>query len=119
MEETLGRLIGVLFMSRTASHMAHLKTGSYSQHKALNSFYEGIVDLADELAEVAQGRFGKLDIPFMPMKGDVEDPAGMLETHLVMIENLAKKCDVGALKNVVDEIQGLYLSTLYKMRELA
>lgn len=119
MESTIAKLIGVLFMSRTAAHMSHLKTGSYSKHKALNSFYDDIVDLADDIAEVAQGKFGKLDIPYIELKGDIEDPVSMLESHLVMVENLGKKCEIGALKNIFDEIQALYLSTIYKCRELS
>ena len=34
----IGKMIGVMFMARTASHMSHLKTTSYAKHKALNAF---------------------------------------------------------------------------------
>lgn len=117
-KEMIGKMVGIMFMSRDYSHRAHLATDSYAKHMALNEFYSEIVDLADELAEVAQGRFGKLDVSVVPLKGDIEDPIAGLESHLVMVENLAKKCEVGALKNIVDEIQALYLSTLYKLKLL-
>lgn len=118
MEETIAKIIGTLFMSRTYSHMAHLKTSSFAKHKALNEFYDSIVDLADELAEAAQGQYGKLDIPFVDMKGDVENPVEGISTHLVVINNLYKKCDEEYLCNILQEIQKLYRQTIYKLKEL-
>jgi len=117
-KDALAKMIGLLFMSRTYSHMAHLKTASYSKHKALKGFYEDIVDLADGLAEAVQGLHGKLDIPFMDMKGDVNDPIAGLTAHVQMIDNLSKKCGEDWIDNIVQEIQKLYRSTLYKLREL-
>lgn len=118
MKEQIAKLIGILLMSRTASHLSHWKTSSYAKHKALHKFYEDVVDVVDDLAEVAQGKFGKLDIPYVEMKGNIEKPVEMLEMHLTMVENLGKKCEVGTLKNIVDEIQALYLKTIYLMKEL-
>ena len=118
MEDTVAKMIGLLFMSRTAAHMAHLVTPSYSKHKALQKFYENIIDLADTLAESGQGKFGKLNVPFMDLKGDPKDPIGMMETHLLMVENLGKKCDDRHMAAVVDEIIGEYRAVLYKMKEL-
>lgn len=107
-----------MFMSRTYSHMAHLKTKSFAKHKALNEFYDGIVDMADTLAEAAQGKFGRLDIPYVDMKGDVNDPIKGLETHLTMLENLGKKCEEPYLQNIFQEIQAMYYKTLYLLKEL-
>jgi hypothetical protein len=55
-------LIKRLFEARQAAHQAHLKTTSYAAHKALNEFYDGILGIADELAEVVQGEFGLMDL---------------------------------------------------------
>lgn len=118
-KEVIAKVIGLLFMSRTYSHMAHLRTGSYAKHKALNEFYDEVVDLVDELAETAQGKFGILDIPYMDLKGDVDEPIDGMETHMAMLENLGKKCENRVLQNIFDEIVALYMSTLYKLRELA
>lgn len=113
------KVVGILFMSRTYSHMAHLKTPSYSKHKALNAFYDEIVDLADSIAEVSQGVWGKLNIPFVAMEGNVNDPIGTLTMHMDMVMKQFKDCEIGALKNIGDEIQALYLKTLYLMKELS
>jgi len=118
MEDKIGKLIGVLFMSRTYAHMAHLKTGSYAKHVALGEFYDGIVGLADTLAEASQGKWGKLDIPYVELKGDIDDPINALDTHLTMIDNMQKRCDVPFIDNIIQEVQSLYSSTLYKLREL-
>lgn len=115
----VAEIIGVLFMSRTYSHMAHLKTPSYSKHKALNKFYDGIVDLADTLAEAAQGLFGKLDIPAVKITDDVLDPIGSLEKQLMTVKRLSAGCGEAFLDNIVQEIEALYRATLYKMKELS
>lgn len=116
--EYIAKMVGHMFASRTYAHRAHLRTVSYAKHIALNEFYDEIVDLADELAEVAQGMFGKLDIPVIAEKGDVTDPIGSLSMHMNDIMQLGGECKVGALKNIVDSIEALYLKTLYKLKEL-
>lgn len=118
-KEALAEIIGVLFMSRTYSHMAHLKTGSYSKHRALNGFYDAVVDHADALAEASQGLFGKLEVPFVGMKGNVEDPITTMEAHLTMVKRLGKTCSEPYLDNILQEIEALYRKTLYLLRELA
>ena len=118
MEQNIAKVIGILFMSRTYSHMAHLKTSSYAKHKALNKYYDKIVDLADTLAEAAQGKYGKLDIPFVDMKGDVMDPIGGITIHLTMVENLCKKSDDEYINNIFQEIQACFRQTLYLLKEL-
>jgi hypothetical protein len=117
-QESLAKMIGILFMSRTYAHMAHLKTGSFAKHKALNGFYDSIVDLTDTLAETSQGIYGKMDIPFTDMKGDVSDPIAALESHLAMITNLNKRTEKAFIDNIVQEIQALYYQTLYLLKEL-
>jgi len=117
-KEAIAKMIGVMFMSRTYAHMAHLKTSSFAAHKALNGFYDDIVDVADKLAEASQGKYGKLDIPFMELKGSIDSPVDGIETQLAMIDNLCKKCEEDWIDNIVQEIQALYRSTLYLLKEL-
>lgn len=114
----IGKIIGIMFMSRTAAHMAHLKTSSYAKHKALNKFYDDIVDLADDLAEAGQGLWGKLEIPFEQLDSDITEPITMIQKHLNRIESLAKDCEQEFIGNILQEIQALYRKTLYLMVEL-
>jgi len=112
------QIIAILFLDRTLTHMEHLRTSSYAQHKALQDFYEGIIDLADTLAEAYQGYEGIMNIP---MRSDTT--TGSMADHLAKrvleIQKLRKSCDLSAIQNIVDEIVGLYLSTVYKLRQLS
>jgi hypothetical protein len=100
------------------THSVHLNTRSYSKHVALNAFYDGIIDLADTLAETYQGYEGIMNIPLLSTA-----PNGKIEDHLAKrvleIQKLRKSCDLSAIQNIVDEIVGLYLSTVYKLRQLS
>ena len=45
------KFIGMLFLARDVTHSVHLNTRSFAKHMALQGFYEGIIPLADSLAE--------------------------------------------------------------------
>lgn len=117
-KEDLGTIIGILFMSRTYAHIAHLKTGSFAKHKALNEFYDAVVDIADSLAEASQGLYGKLDIPYLNMIGKIDDPIGGITSQLKAIEKLISSCDEDYIENILQEVQALYRKTLYLLINL-
>jgi hypothetical protein len=113
-------IIGLLFHARNITHIEHLRTKSYAQHKALGSFYDNVIDLADNLAEAYQGEKGLLgEIPLYdtPPMGDI---ASFLEAQVKMIERMRTKINCcTAIQNIIDEIVALYLSTIYKLRNLS
>ena len=115
-------LIGHLFLARDVTHSVHLNTRSYAKHKALGGFYEKIIDLADDLAEAYQGRHGLIGpITLMNAKKN-SDVIEFLKDSLADIEDMRYKVcekDDTPLQNIIDEIVGQYLSTLYKLRFLA
>lgn len=118
----IARLIAILFLSREVAHREHLNTKSFSQHSALGSFYDEIIDNADAIAEAYQGRHGLIGkIPMLTedANGDIAD---VLEKHLGMIEKLrytaVEKSD-SAIQNLIDTAVETYLSTLYKLRNLS
>lgn len=119
-----GMLIATLFLARDLAHREHLKVtgpGSFSKHTALGPFYEGIVGLADALAEAYQGCFDVLlDIPLATQDGDLsitDTLAAQLDyIHEVRYEAIPR--DWTSLHNIVDEVEVLYMSTLYKLRRL-
>lgn len=115
----IAKAIGIMFMSRTAAHMAHLKTKSYAAHKALDEFYNEIIDVSDSLIEAAQGQYGILDVPFVNLSGNINDPIGMLQGHLKQLEMCMSMCDEDYLMNIFQEVQKLYRSTLYKLTNLS
>ena len=114
--------IGMLFLARDVTHSVHLNTRSYAKHKALNGFYDEIIELADGFAEAYQGRYGLIGpISLMSAKktGNIIE---FLENQLEEIEagryDVCKREDT-PLQNLIDGIIELYLSTLYKLRFLA
>lgn len=113
-------IIGLLFQARNVAHKEHLKTKSFAQHMALGDFYDEVIELADKLAEAYQGDEGIMqDIPLFG-----KDATEAIDDFLVKQVNLIEKLRITASKrtaiqNIIDEIIGLYLSTIYKLRNLS
>ena len=114
--------VGTLFLARDVAHSIHLNTRSFAKHSALNEFYDNIIDLADKFAEAYQGRHGMIGpITLMSAKktGNILE---FLQDSVADIEKMRYEvCDKSdsALQNIIDEIVGQYLSTLYKLKFLA
>ena len=114
--------IGTLFLARDVAHSVHLNTRSFAKHSALNEFYDSIVDLADKFAEAYQGRHGMIGpITLMSAKktGNILE---FLQDSLADIEKMRYEvCDKAdtPLQNIIDEIVGQYLSSIYKLKFLA
>lgn len=114
--------VGTLFLARDVAHSVHLNTRSFAKHMALNEFYDSIVDLADKFAEAYQGRHGMIGpITLMSAKktGNILE---FLQDSLADIEKMryevCEKSD-SPLQNIIDEIVGQYLSSIYKLKFLA
>lgn len=114
----IAKAIGIMFAGRTVTHIQHLKTKSYAEHKALNEFYDGIVDLVDGLAEATQGQYGLLDIPFITVAVP-KDSTVFLKGQLTELEKVMKCVDDDYLISIFQEIQSLYRSTIYKLVNLS
>lgn len=113
-------LIGHLFLARDVTHSVHLNTRSYAKHKALGGFYGKVIDLADDLAETYQGRYGLIGPITLHSAKKTNNVVEFLEDSLEEIKKARKEYeDDTALQNIIDEIEGLYLSTLYKLKFLA
>lgn len=115
-------LIGHLFLARDVTHSVHLNTRSYAKHKALGGFYDKVIDLADDLAEAYQGRHGLIGPITLHSAKKTGNVVEFLEDSLSGVEKLRYEvCDKSdtAIQNIIDEIVGLYLSTLYKLKFLA
>lgn len=108
-----------LMHSRTNAHMMHLKTRSYAAHKALNDYYDSIVDLIDSFVEAWQGRYGIMNYPEVPFRAEA-DAIMMLKTLRTYIDdNRIGMVPDSELQNIIDEIVALIDSTLYKLEFLS
>jgi hypothetical protein len=115
-------MLGQLFLARDVAHSVHLSTRSYAKHVALNSFYDNVIELADKFAEAYQGRYGLIGPIKRVTTKETDSIVPFLQTSMEGIENMRYKvCDKAdtPLQNIIDEIIGLYLSTLYKLKFLA
>jgi hypothetical protein len=113
--------IGKLFQLRDEIHINHLRVtgpGSFAAHKALNKFYDGILDLTDSLIESYQGKYGIIEIVV---------PSASKSDSIKCLEELVKLTDDGAvykmfketwIQNQIDEISTLTYQTLYKLKNL-
>jgi hypothetical protein len=114
--------MGHLCLARDVAHSAHLNTRSYAKHVALNAFYDGIIDLADKFAEAYQGRHGLIGPIELQQATKTNSVLEFLQDSLKTLEDtrydVCDKTDT-PLQNIIDEIVGLYLSTLYKLKFLA
>lgn len=107
-------VIGQLFQSRDTIHIAHLQTLSYAEHKALNEYYDGILDLTDSLLETYFGTIGKR-VNFKIPGSEYVNP----QQHLKQLMDYIKKhrtvfgMENTHLQNIIDEIIALIAKTLY------
>lgn len=103
------------FHARTLAHVMHLRTRSYAAHKALNEFYDAIVDPTDRIAEALQGEYGLIEN--YPKKFTwFDNPLDMLKDLVEWIEeNRDDVCGDSYCQNIIDEIVALIRSTQYKL----
>lgn len=116
------QLISRVFYARNVAHFEHWRAkgeGSFAKHMALGAFYDDVIDAVDALVESYQGAFdliGNIPAPETP-KSDVlkllEGDADWFEEHHEDI------CQGNrAVANLLDSLTGVYLSTIYKLRNL-
>jgi len=107
---------GLLFDARNKIHSFHLKTKSYSEHKALNEFYDEILDLTDEFLECYQGQFGL--ITFEDYQLTDNDSVAYLSKFVEKVKKFQDLTKESHLKNIIDEMIALTYRTLYKLKFL-
>ena len=107
---TPGKFIGTLFQSRDMMHLTHLDTTSFAEHKALNAYYDGILDLTDSFTEKYFGRNKRVEIviPESKKMSAVEHMKSMQKTIEAERDNYSSD-----LQNIMDEMLGLVNETLY------
>jgi hypothetical protein len=118
----VGQFVSTLMASRTQAHIFHLQTPSYTAHKALNKYYDEIVDLIDGLVESYQGKYGIItgygNIALQEYQS-CEAIIMFFETLCMYVEkSRGMVAQDSYLQNQIDEIVALIKSTIYKLRFL-
>lgn len=107
-------VIGQLFQSRDMMHIAHLQTLNYAEHKALNEYYDGILDLTDSLIETYSGTIGKrvnFKIPQSEYMNSSQH-LNQLKEYIFKHRNVFGMENTH-IQNIIDEIIALITKTLY------
>jgi hypothetical protein len=114
-------MVSILLHSQTQVHIFHLQTKSYSEHKALQGYYEGIDALVDGIIESYQGKYdvvtGYNSIKTEDYKSS-EQVMKYFKALDSMVEKNRKSVKESFLQNQIDTVQELIYSTLYKLRFL-
>lgn len=116
------QLISEVFYARNVTHWQHWRAkgeGSFAKHMALGEFYDGVIDALDPLVEAYQGAFDIVGTVPTPESTDIE-PLDLLEKQAAWIEeNHEEICNGNrAIANLIDSLTGVYLSAIYKLRNL-
>lgn len=114
------QLIALVFATRNAAHLAHWLEKSGYRHETLAAFYDDILEALDKLVEAHQGAFdviGKVELD----QPTVKDILARLEADMVWIsENRAKITGkLPTLDNILQDLEGVYLKAIYKLRRLS
>lgn len=118
MEYTVQDFVMCMLHSQTNTHIQHLQTRSYAEHKALQGYYEGIDGLIDSFVEAYQGKYGIIDnypTDYEPAPAPIEYLVSIVDYIKQAREYLPQDSE---LQNIVDEMASLADSTLYKLRFL-
>jgi RNA binding exosome subunit len=116
-EEKFSYFVSYLKDSFDQSVVWHHQTDSYPVHKALNKFYDGILDLTDGLVESVSGIYGR------PTKYQIDSPVDYKNAEQV-VKYFKKMYDTIQedrkeiyqetwIQNQVDGIAALFGQTLY------
>jgi hypothetical protein len=116
-QDSFAEFVGYLKSSFEQSVVWHHQTHSYAEHKALNNFYDEIVDLIDGLVESVSGIYDR------PEDYEIDEPKNYKNSDQVkayfkscydMIQKDRKDIyQESWIQNQIDEIAQLFAETLY------
>lgn len=117
---SIEEFFGTLLQSVTEAHKKHLMTGKFSNHKALNEFYDEMPKVVDALIEHWQGNHGKVDSLKTDILADNMDTVKYFEELLDMCNDAKDQFfkDEEATKSDIDDVIGQISSVLYQLKEL-
>ena len=121
MDPIVGTFVSTLLHSATLTHLMHFKTTSYSQHVALNAYYDEIPELVDSLVESIQGAYETIIEPYPSMfgNGNGDDPlAYMVSLRNYVRDYRGEMPQDSEIQNEIDNIANLINHTVYKLKFL-
>lgn len=119
--EDFCKMVCNILHSRNQAHVFHLQTQSFAEHRALNNYYDGVVDLFDGIIESYQGKYGIIK-NFKTFKieqyKNCKKTISYFEKLLDIIDENRESIEDTYIQNQIDTIQELINSTIYKLKFL-
>jgi hypothetical protein len=113
---TIGEFFLKLLHAATNGHILHLQTKSYSEHKALQKYYEELPDLVDSIIEEWQGAYQKIvEYPTTYEAPNMDALQEVMAIRDFLVQNRAVVGDYSSIQNSVDNLMSLLDSTVYKL----
>lgn len=112
------KLVSLVLYSQIQAQNFHRQTKSFAEHKALNDYYDSIIDVLDGFIESYQGKHGiiKKYTGFKPIVyKDNSNTIKYFQTLYNKIDSLRKSIKESYLQNQIDEMQELIESVIYKL----
>lgn len=119
MAVTTADFASLLFSSRTQAHIFHLQTTSFSEHGAMDAYYNGIIPLVDGLIQSCQGIHGVYtgytNFELQDWVSTDDTKAYFKELYDAVQTQRLDLDQVSWIQNQIDEISDLIASTLYML----
>jgi hypothetical protein len=116
---TVQEYVSALLEIQDISHIAHLQTSSFAEHKALGELYDGIADQFDAFVEAYQGKYGIIKGYKSFKLEEGVDMVSYLKEKMTKFDAYRNTLTEGYLQQMVDNTQELLSTTLYKLRFLS
>ena len=113
---TIGEFLLKLLHAATNGHILHLQTKSYSEHKALQGYYEKLPDAVDAIIEQYQGAY-QIIIQY-PSGYEAPKADALQEVTYIrdfIVANRAVVGDYTSIQNEVDALLSIVETTMYKL----
>lgn len=103
----------------TNAHINHWRTNSFSIHSALGDFYTELGEALDEFVEAYMGKYGQIqdysEFYSLPSKDAYAELKMLCEGIYTLREQMP---DDSELENLIDNIESLVDSAMYKVKFL-
>ena len=120
------QLINDLFAARDLAHKLHLATKSFAKHLALGDLYDALLETADDIAEVYQGKYGIMNLGhntsmFNTPNASTMEPVDFVRSLAIWAEGQKSTFSPADthLLNMWDELLSKVYRAKYKLENLA
>ena len=114
-------LIARIFATRNAAHLEHWRVKSGYTHETLGAFYDDVVGKLDRVVESNIALFGQVSVGTLPAQPKVQNIISHLEDDLLWIGKNRKEIGgkVPAIDNMIQDLEGVYIDALFKLKNLS